>query len=187
MLFAVILVTAAISIMAFGNEDLFRKLKSDWGHLIINMFVLYSFGDIVLHHFKADFGQLAGLKFLLLYVGGVFFSTIFDYFKNKDNIYYNAVGASGAVSAVLFSSIILYPTGKIFFFFVPSGIPSWIFGILYLVYSAYMGKRGSDNIGHFAHFWGAVFGVVFTMFINHDYLEPFSVWFLRCSSITIIW
>ena len=195
MLFAIILVTAAISIMAFGNEYLFSKLKfnayfirrdrewyrffsyalvhADWGHLLINMFVLYSFGDIVLQFFNADFGPLAGLKFMLLYVGGVLFSTIFDYVKNKDNIYYNAVGASGAVSAVLFSSIILYPTGKIFFFFIPIGIPSWIFGILYLVYSAYMGKRGADNIGHFAHFWGAVFGIVFTMFINHDYLVRF--------------
>lgn len=80
--------------------------------------------------FTADFDPMAPLKFMMLYVGGVLFSTVFDYYKNKDDIYYNAVGASGAVSAVVFSSIILFPTGKIFFFFVPIGIPSWIFGIL---------------------------------------------------------
>ena len=195
MILVIIILTAAISIMAFGNEELFRKLKfnayfikrdkewyrffsyallhADWGHLFINMFVLWSFGGIVLQFFKEDFGQMAALKFLLLYVGGVLFSTIFDYFKNKDNIYYNAVGASGAVSAVVFSSIILFPTGKIFFIFIPIGIPSWIFGILYLVYSAYMGKRGSDNIGHFAHFWGAVFGIIFTIFINPAFVTRF--------------
>ena len=195
MIILIIVLTAAISIMAFGNQELFHKLKfnayyirqdkewyrfftyalvhADYGHLIINMFVLWSFGDIVIQFFTADFGPMAPLKFMLLYVGGVLFSTLFDYYKNKDDIYYNAVGASGAVSAVVFSSIILFPMGKIYFFFIPIGIPSWIFGILYLFYSAYMGRRGDDNIGHFAHFWGAVFGVVFTMFINHDYVSRF--------------
>jgi len=195
MILIIILATSVISIMAFSNNELFYKLNfnayyikrdkewyrffsyallhADWGHLIINMFVFWSFGSIVMQFFKADFGSLAGLKFILLYVGGILFSTVFDYLKNKDNIYYNAVGASGAVSAVVFSSIILFPTGKIFLFFVPIGIPSWIFGILYLIYSAYMGRRGSDNIGHYAHFWGAVFGVVFTMLINHEYIAHF--------------
>ena len=83
--------------------------------------------------------------------------------KHKNDPYYNAVGASGAVSAVVFASILFNPTNKITIFPVPIGIPSFIFGILYLIYSAYMGKRGKDNIGHDAHFWGAVYGVVFTI------------------------
>jgi len=120
-----------------------------------------------------DFGNMAGLYFLLLYVGGVFFSSIFDYFKQQNNIQYSAVGASGAVAAVVFASIILYPNGKIFLFFIPIGIPSWIFGIIYLAYSAYMGKKSRDNIGHNAHFWGAVFGVIFTMAINSEYISRF--------------
>ncbi len=191
----IIITTSLVSIMAWRNDELFQKLKfspyyikrdkqwyrffsyallhADWGHLLINMFVLWSFSDIVIQFFRMDYGNMAGFYFLLLYVGGVFFSSIFDYFKQQNNVYYTAVGASGAVAAVVFASIILYPTGKIFFFLIPNGIPSWIFGILYLVYSAYMGKRGRDNIGHNAHFWGAVFGVIFTMIINSDNVSRF--------------
>ena len=191
----IIIITSVVSYMAWQNGELFQKLKfnawyiredkewyrffsyallhADWGHLLVNMFVLWSFSDIVLRFFRLDFGNMAGLYFLLLYVGGVFFSTVFDYFKHRNNIYYNAVGASGAVSAVLFASIILYPNGRIFFFFIPIGIPAWIFGILYLVYSAYMGKRNVDNIGHSAHFWGAVYGVIFTLLINGDNIGRF--------------
>ncbi|HOV12612.1 MAG TPA: rhomboid family intramembrane serine protease, partial [Bacteroidales bacterium] len=84
----------------------------------------------------------------------------------KNNPYYNAVGASGATSAVLFASILFYPIGKIMIFPIPIGIPAFIFGLLYLIYSAYMSKRGGDNIGHDAHFWGAVFGVLFTIAIK---------------------
>ena len=195
MTIVIILVTAVVSIIAFNKDELFQKLKfnayyikhdrewyrffsyallhADWTHLIINMFVLYSFGNIVIQILSLTFGTKAFLYFILLYVGGILFSTIFDYIKNKDNIYYNAIGASGAVSAVVFSSIILYPTGKIFIFFIPIGISSWIFGILYLIYSAYLGKRGKSNIGHNAHFYGAVFGMIFTILLNPDYLQSF--------------
>ncbi len=191
----IIIITALVSFLAWRNDELFQKLKfnpyyikqdkqwyrffsygllhADWAHLLINMFVFWSFSDIVLHFFSMDFGNMAGFYFMLLYVGGVFFSSVFDYFKQQNNIYYSAVGASGAVAAVVFASIILYPNGEIFFFLIPIGIPSWIFGILYLVYSAYMGKRGGDNIGHNAHFWGAVFGVIFMMIINIDYIGRF--------------
>lgn len=190
-----IIATALVSIIAFSNRELFDKLKfnayyirsdrewyrffsyallhADWGHLLINMFVLWSFSDVVMQFFSLDFGSIAGLYFIALYVGGVLFSTIYDFARQKNNIYFNAVGASGAVSAIVFSSIILYPTGKIFFFLIPIGIPSWIFGILYLVYSAYMGKRNVDNIGHNAHFWGAVFGILFTLVLNPAYIERF--------------
>jgi len=190
-----IIATALVSIIAFSNRELFDKLKfnayyirsdrewyrffsyallhADWGHLLINMFVLWSFSDVVMQFFSLDFGSIAGLYFIALYVGGVLFSTIYDFARQKNNIYFNAVGASGAVSAIVFSSIILYPTGKIFFFLIPIGIPSWIFGILYLVYSAYMGKRKVDNIGHNAHFWGAVFGILFTLVLNPAYIERF--------------
>ncbi len=190
-----IIITGIVSFMAWNNRELFDKLKfnayyakndrewyrfisygllhADWAHLLINMFVLWSFSNIVMQFFRMDFGGMASVYFLLLYIGGIVLSTIYDYFKYNDDIYYNAVGASGAVSAVVFSSIILYPNGKIFFFFIPIGIPAWIFGILYLIYSAYMGRRGADNIGHNAHFWGAVYGIIFTMIINPTYLSHF--------------
>lgn len=132
----------------------------------MNMYVLFSFGGIVLSIFKFYFGGKAIINFLLLYIGGIIFSVLVDFSKNKDNIYYNAVGASGAVSAIVFSSIILSPGGKISLFFIPIGIPSAIFGVLYLIYSAYMTKRANDNIGHSAHFWGAIFGVVFTIILK---------------------
>ncbi|MBE0639155.1 MAG: rhomboid family intramembrane serine protease [Bacteroidales bacterium] len=195
MILVIILVTAIVSFFAFSNRELFDRLKfnawyikhdrewyrfisyallhADWGHLLINMFVLWSFSGVVMQIFTRDFGQMANFYLLMLYIGGLIFATLWDFAKNKDNIYYNAVGASGAVAAVVFSSIILYPDGRIFFFFIPVGIPSWLFGILYLAYSAYMGKRNQDNIGHNAHFWGAIFGIVFTLLIHPDYLTLF--------------
>jgi len=135
--FIIIITTGIISIGAFNNTELFDKLKfnayqikhsgekwrffsyalvhSGWIHLIINMYVLYSFGGVVEQTFTLHFGSIGSLYFVLLYIGGVLFSTLFDFGKHKDNIYYNAVGASGAVSAVVFSSILVYPSGSIFY------------------------------------------------------------------------
>jgi membrane associated rhomboid family serine protease len=195
MTFFFIAITVLISILAFNRRDIFDRLKfnaylihtkreyqrfltygfihADWIHLFVNMLVLYSFGRIVEEFFQYYF-QLTGYVYYgLLYLAGIGFSSLFDYGKHKDNIYYNAVGASGAVSAVVFSSIILYPAGKIFLFFIPIGIPAPIFGVLYLIYSAYMARKGTDNIGHSAHFWGAIFGVVFTIAINPDFIFTF--------------
>lgn len=185
MVIAIIIITSIISVLAFGNPELMYKLKfnafaikhekqgwrfftyglvhSGWGHLAINMFVLWSFGRIVLYFYQELFSNAGYFYFLLLYVGGIMFSVLYDFGKHKDDAMYNAVGASGAVSAVVFASIILYPAGGVYLFFIPIEIPSPIFGILYLVYSAYMAKRGQDNIGHDAHFWGAIYGVILTI------------------------
>ncbi|MFN3555991.1 MAG: rhomboid family intramembrane serine protease [Bacteroidales bacterium] len=190
-----ILITVVTSVLAFGNSDLFYRLKfnpymihhnrqwyrffthsllhADWMHLFVNMFVLWSFGSLVEDLFALYFGNKAGIFFLLLYVGSVMFSNLPAYGKHKNNSYYNAVGASGAVSAVLFSSIIMYPHGSIMFIFFPIPIPAWVFGILYLIYSAYMSKRGTDNIGHDAHFWGAVFGLAFTIALEPSFVPAF--------------
>jgi membrane associated rhomboid family serine protease len=195
MIIILIALTSIVSFLAFSRNDLFDKLQfnawyikhykewyrffsyallhADWAHLIINMFVLWSFSSIVLSHFTIIYHGAAGLHFLLLYVGGTIFSTLYDFWKNQENIYYNAVGASGAVSAVVFASIILYPNGKIFFYIIPIGIPSWLFGILYLIYSAYMGKRAKDNIGHNAHFWGAIFGILYMVVTSPNTIKLF--------------
>ena len=93
--------------------------------------------------------------------------------KNKNDVFYNAVGASGAVAAVVFSSIILYPTGKIFLFLIPVPIPAPIFGVLYVGYEYYMAKRSNDNIGHDAHLWGALFGVIFTIALKPGLINIF--------------
>jgi membrane associated rhomboid family serine protease len=191
----IIAITVVISLMCFNNTGLFDKLKfnaydvrhsnhlyrfftygfvhAGWLHLFINMMVLYSFGNIVETYFKFFFQSKHILYYLLLYTGGLLLSIIPAYGKHKNDVFYNAVGASGAIAAVLFSSIILYPAGKIFFFFIPVGIPSPVFGILYIAYEYYMSKRGRDNIGHDAHLWGAIFGVVFTIAIRPQFIISF--------------
>ena len=185
---AIIIITVIISIYALYNQEVFGKLKfnayairhhgqgwrfftyglihADWMHLFINMFVLYSFGKAVIDAYHFYFDVKGYMFYLLLYVGGIVFSVLFDFGKHKDDMYYNAVGASGAVSAVLFASILLYPTGTVMLFPIPFPLPSVLFGAFYLIYSAVMARRAKDNIGHNAHFWGAVFGIVFTVAIK---------------------
>lgn len=181
----IIIITAIVSIMAFNNGELFDKLRfnayfikhskegyrflsyglihADWMHLIVNMYVLYAFSGIVESKYAEFFGVKGSFYFILLYIAAIAISTLPSFGKHKDNVYYNAVGASGAVSAVLFASILLFPNGGIGLLFIPGKIPSYLFGVIYLVYSAVMSKRGRDNIGHDAHFWGAVFGFTFTI------------------------
>jgi membrane associated rhomboid family serine protease len=184
----IIAVTVIVSILAFSNHDIFRRLAfnaydikhfknsyrflsyalihADWMHLLINMLVLYSFGRLVEEYYQLYFGMKGILYYILLYVGGTALSTLPSYGKHKDDYSYTAVGASGAVSAVVFASIIFAPLSKIYLFPIPIGIPAIIFGVLYLIYSGYMGKKNVDNIGHDAHFWGAIFGFVFTILLK---------------------
>jgi membrane associated rhomboid family serine protease len=188
--FGIILLTVVVSVICFNNEELFNRLKfnafdvkhsnqwyrfftygflhANWVHLIINMFVFYSFGIFVENTFKAQslFPQNHILYYILLYLGGLLLSVIPSFGKHKNDVFYNSVGASGAVSAVLFSSIILSPKSPILFFFIPVEIPSWIFGILYMIYEYYMSRRAKDNIGHDAHLWGAIYGIVFTILLK---------------------
>ncbi len=185
MIIIIIAITVIISIVAMNNADLFYRFRfnpylalhskqwyrfltygfihAGWMHLFINMFVLYSFGDVVIQYYKLIFGLAGYYYFGLLYISAILFSVLPSFGKQKNDPYYNSVGASGAVSAVVFTSILFMPTGKISLIFFPIGIPAFIFGFIYLVYTAYMAKRGKDNIGHDAHFFGAVFGVVFTI------------------------
>ena len=191
----IILLTVLISFLCLNRIEIFDKLKfnaydvkhsnqwyrfftygflhAGWLHLFINMLVLYSFGSIVETYLKFYFPEKYILYYLLLYIGGLILSIIPAYGKNKNDVFYNSVGASGAISAVLFSSIILYPSGKVSLFFIPIGIPSPIFGVLYLAYEYYMSKRVKDNIGHDAHFWGAVFGVVYIIAIKPQFAISF--------------
>jgi len=194
----IIAITVIVSVLAFSNHEIFRRLAfnaydikhfknsyrflsyalihADWIHLLINMMVLYSFGRIVEQYYGILFGVKGILYFILLYIGGTALSTLPSYGKHKDDYTYTAVGASGAVSAVVFASIIFDPLMKIYLFFVPIGIPAIIFGVLYLIYSAYMGKKNIDNVGHDAHFWGAIFGFVFTIVLKPELiLRLFSI------------
>lgn len=191
----IIIITVLFSLLTFSNRSLFSQMlfnpfsikhsrqywrffsygliHADLGHLFINMFVLWSFGKVAGEAYYYVFNWKWSFMFLLLYIGGIIISVLPSYFKHRNNPAYNAVGASGAVSAIVFTSILFIPTGKIYIFFIPIGIPAFIFGGLYLVYSWYMGRRGKGNIGHDAHFWGAVFGIVFTIAAKPDVLKIF--------------
>ncbi|MDR2287266.1 MAG: rhomboid family intramembrane serine protease [Prevotellaceae bacterium] len=186
------LVTVGVSILAFNNRDLLSKLimypyvmvrqnqwyrivthafiHADWMHLIFNMIALWSFGNFVFN----SLGYMTSyptLHFMVMYFGAILFSSISDVSKQKNNQHYASLGASGAVSAVIFFAILLKPWTLIYVFFIPC--PGIIFGVLYLIYSNYMSKRGGDIINHDAHFYGAVFGLLYPLFVEPSIYQVF--------------
>lgn len=135
-------------------------LHGSWTHLLVNMFVLYSFGSTIIKYFNFYFPGRGVVMFMILFFASLIFSSLYSLFKEKDNPYYSAVGASGAVSAVVFASIFFAPYAKLYLFLaIP--VPGIAFGVGYLIYSKVMSQKNIDNVGHDAHFWGAVFGFVF--------------------------
>jgi membrane associated rhomboid family serine protease len=181
----ILIITVGLSFLAEQNQDLKGKLlfnayaikhdkqwyrwishafiHSGYLHLAINMWVFYMFGTIVENTFIGFFQGLAPVYFSILYLGGVIVSSASSYKKHQDNIHYNSLGASGAVASVMFAFILFYPTQPLYLFFIPIGIPAFLVGVLYLWYESYMAKRGGTLIAHDAHFWGAIFGVVFVL------------------------
>ena len=149
------------------NKDYKRIITSaflhvDPMHLFFNMFTLYFFGPIVV--------QILGVfSFLMIYFGSILISGIVTSIFHRNEAFYSAVGASGAVSGVLFSSILLFPQMKLMLFFIPIGIPGYIFGILYLAYTIYGIKNRTGRIGHAAHLGGALGGIAITL-ITHPHL-----------------
>ncbi|MBC6110269.1 rhomboid family intramembrane serine protease [Pedobacter fastidiosus] len=131
-------------------------IHADWMHLFFNMFTFYAFAFTLER-------MMGSWQFGLLYFFGLVLSDITTIFKNKDNYHYHSLGASGAISAVLFSFILFNPMSKLQIMFIPIGIPAVIFGFLYLIYCAYASKNSRDNINHDAHFFGALTGLIFTI------------------------
>jgi len=134
-------------------------LHADWMHLGFNMYTLYLFGGIVNSYFGYSY-------FILIYFGSLLAGSLYSFSQNKDNDYYSAIGASGAVSGIVFSSIILYPDMKLMMFPIPIEMPSYVFGIGYLLYSIYGMKKQLGNIGHAAHLGGAIGGYVITILLK---------------------
>ena len=190
----IIAITCIVSILCFngtlnGNKLIFnayqvwhRKewyrmltsgmIHSGWGHLFFNMLTLFFFGRIVEQYFTAAFGGVLGaVLYVMLYVSALAISSLGDLVKYRDNWNYNALGASGAVSAVLFASILFAPKMGIYIYLIPIPVPGYIFAPLYLLYCWYMAKRNMDNIGHTAHFWGAVYGILFPIICKPDVLS----------------
>ena len=192
--FIIIGVTAVISYLAFQNHGLMEKLQfnaakvihqkqyyrlvshafihASWTHLFVNMFVLYFFGHGIEKYFQYYFGIRATAFYLLLYFGGILASNLWSLIKHQNNYYYNAVGASGAVSAMLFAFIFFNPWEKLLFFFVLP-IPGILFAVGYLFYSYQMSKNSNDNVAHDAHILGAIFGFVFPILLKPSLFGQF--------------
>ncbi len=158
--------------LAWHKHQLYRLLThglvhADLLHLAFNMITLFFFGDLVEKFMQAYIGETAGkLAYIALYVSALAVASSVDLVRYKDTPAYNAVGASGAVSAVLFAAIMYNPTMRISLLLIPVPAPAWVFGILYLAYCIYMAKRGGDNIGHTAHTLGAAYGLIFPLMLN---------------------
>ncbi|MCC8170591.1 MAG: rhomboid family intramembrane serine protease [Parabacteroides sp.] len=190
--YLIIGITVVVSYLCFNNRELFVKLalipylvikKKEWyrvithgfvhadfTHLLVNMFTFWSFGMYMEQAFRyMGFGNGA---FLGLYFGGLIVASAPDLVKHHNNPAYISIGASGAVSAVLFSAIFLDPWSKILLF-AALPIPGIVFGVLYLIYCQYMNKRGGDNINHNAHFYGAVYGFVYPALLDPTLLRSF--------------
>lgn len=149
-------------------------LHVDYAHLFFNMFALYSIGlPLERDIFPVFFPGHARYYYIILYLGGIVVSSLPAYEKHKHDVSYSAVGASGAVSAVLFSFILTSPTATLGLLFLPIPIPAFIFGGLYLIAEWYMSKRGKSNIGHEAHFWGGIFGIAFTILVHPQFVPMF--------------
>ena len=183
----IIFITAIVSIVAFSSATIKEQLlfkpvliqkrnewyrfftsgliHADWEHLLFNMLTLYLFGEGLEAQFNRDnlFGENGAILYSTLYISAFPFSMITSYWKHKQNTRYASLGASGAVSAILFASILLNPTIKIGFFILPPVIPGFVFGPAYLLLSSYLNKKGKDNINHAAHIAGAIYGVIFTL------------------------
>ena len=195
----IIVVTGITSFFAFTNQNLMEQfifyppavrrgqwyrffscglLHADWGHLIFNMIALYMFGEVVELKFVEVFGTSGKLIYLAMYVLALAASVIPTYINNKDNYHYRSLGASGAVSAVIFAGILFEPLIGIGLFFIPVYIAGFLFGILYLFVSGWLDKKGGGSINHSAHIFGALFGIGFTIiacqvFSDYPVLQDF--------------
>jgi membrane associated rhomboid family serine protease len=176
-LIVIIAVTILFSFKGFNDLAFFRKfefhigsirageqirmissgfLHGDMGHLFFNMFTLYMFAPVVINYFGSA-------SFFLIYMASLVFGSLLTLLMHKNEYSYRAIGASGAVIGILYSAILINPSMDLYLFFIPIPIPAYLFGIGYLLYSIYGMKAKNDNIGHTAHFGGAIGGYLITL------------------------
>jgi len=142
-------------------------IHADLNHLVFNMISLYFLGNLFEQQLTEVYGiQLGSLNFVLLYLLGGIASEIYPFIRHQDDPYYRSLGASGAVSAVIFAAIFWNPTMDLYLFFIPVPIPAYIFGPIYLAFEYFAMKRGTTNIAHDAHIGGALFGILFVLLLN---------------------
>lgn len=182
-----VIAIGAISILSFNKPELLYKLvgwphrmkhqkeyyrvltsgfvHADYIHLIINLFVLYQFGTIVETYFGEIFLEMGRVYYILLLLLGIIIPDVIDYFIHKENPQYRSLGASGTVSAVLFSYVLFNPWAKIYLYGI---IPIYtiVAAVLYIIFSIYQDKKANDNVNHMAHLTGAIFGFLFTLLLK---------------------
>jgi membrane associated rhomboid family serine protease len=184
----IFVITLATSLLAFSNENIYGNfilnpynvsrgykvytvitsglIHKDWNHLFFNMLSYYFFA------FQLE-ALLGHWQFGVLYVLSLILSDLPSIQKHKEDIWYNSLGASGAISAVVFSFIMFAPTAQMGLLLIPINIPAWIFGILYLVYCHFASKHARDNVNHDAHLYGALSGIVITFALHHNIFNEF--------------
>lgn len=185
----IIAITCLISFLAFSNKKLQARLifwspaikageyhrfmtygfiHADAGHLLFNMITLFFFGHHIERLYKTT---LAGWGYVVFYLVAILVSILPSYYQHKNNAQFASLGASGAVSAVLFAFILLDPWRILLVFFIP--MPAIIFAVGYILYSMYANKKNKNNINHTAHLTGAAFGVLFTLIYKPSLLAHF--------------
>ena len=186
----ILAVTVLMSWQAFGNRKLLERLllwppaierhkqfdrlvthgfvHADWQHLLFNMITLYFFGRHVERMFAPYLGTFG---FALFYLSAILVAILPTYLRHRHDPAYRSLGASGAVSAVLFAFILVQPWSLIFVFFLP--VPAIVYAVLYVGYSIWMDRQGRDNVNHSAHLWGAGYGVLFTVMMEPRVFEVF--------------
>lgn len=198
----VVIIIAAnviISIKGFNDPNFFNKYKfnigaiqrgenirfissaflhGDFSHLLFNMLTFYFFAPVVLM-------QIGTTRLLILYLVSLITGNLLSYYFHRNEYQYSAIGASGAVMGVLYSSILFYPDMSLFLFFIPIPIPAWIFGVAYLLYSIYGMRTRMGNIGHDAHIGGAIGGYLLTLLFAPA-LITHSLWVVILLAIPLI-
>ena len=135
-------------------------IHADFTHLFFNLFSFYFFGTQLEYIFSIIFPGIGGYVYVVFYLLAILVADLPTYFKQRNNSYFNSLGASGAVSAVIFAGIMFFPTEKIYLFGV-LGIPGFIYAGLFTWYSIAMDRKGRDYVNHSAHLYGGLFGVLF--------------------------
>ncbi|MGE5106138.1 MAG: rhomboid family intramembrane serine protease [Sphingobacteriales bacterium] len=181
----IIIITCLISVIAFSNQKMIDDLifyppavanqnqwyrfftcgliHADFAHLAFNMYALYLFGQYVEIKFLYIFGEKGKALYLVMYILALGACLIPTYSKNKNNYHYRSLGASGAVSAVVFAFIVFNPLQGLGLFFIPIYVAGFIFGFIYLFISGWLEKKNQGNVNHSAHIWGAIFGIAFVV------------------------
>ena len=180
MLFLIIIITCIFSIKGFKDLTFFNKYKfqiqsinrgqkyrmwssaflhADYSHLFFNLFTLWVFSGAILM-------KLGEFYYIIIYFLSLYFGNLFTLKQHKNQVLYSAVGASGAVTGIVYSSILLFPEMKLALIFFPIPLPSYVFGLCYILYSIYGMKKNTGNIGHSAHLGGAVAGMIITILIQ---------------------